>query len=90
MNRKDKSFARRYLGIKSPKEACDRMIRAALGGVADTAIIPMQDYLELGGEARMNVPSTLGTSWKWRMKRDALTPELAEHLYKYIKMFGRL
>ena len=90
MQRKDKSFARRYLGIKSPKEVCDRMIRAALGSVADTAIIPMQDYLELGGEARMNVPSTLGTNWKWRMKKDAMTDELALHMYKYAKMFGRL
>ena len=82
--------ARRYLDIKNPKYVCDRMIRAALGSVADTAIIPMQDYLKLGGEARMNVPSTLGTNWKWRMKKDALTPELAKHMYKYAKMFGRL
>lgn len=86
----DKDFAKRYMDLDGSNDVCDKIIRLALGSVADTAIIPMQDYLELGGEARMNVPSTLGTNWKWRMKECAMTEELAEKMYKYTRMYGRL
>ena len=41
----------------------------AMRSVADTCIIPVQDYLGLGKEARINVPSTLGTNWTWRMSK---------------------
>ena len=86
----DKSFARRYLNIKSPKEAVDKMIRAGLASVADTCVVPMQDYLELGGEARMNFPSTMGTNWKWRMDTSMMTDELAERIYALTKLYGRI
>lgn len=88
--RKDKMFANRYLEISSAKKACRKMVRAALGSVADTAVIPMQDYLELGGEARMNVPSTLGTNWKWRLTEGQLTEELSKDIYSLTKLYGRL
>ena len=42
-------------------------VRAVLQSRADTAVIPMQDYLELGAEARINTPSTLGGNWQWRL-----------------------
>ncbi len=90
MKGKDKSFARRYLGLTRSKDVCEKLIKLALGSVADTAIIPMQDYLELGTEARMNIPSTLGTNWKWRMKNGVLTDELASRIYKWTKLYGRL
>lgn len=86
----DKSFARRYLNIKSPKEAVDKMIRAGLSSVADTCIIPMQDYLELGGEARMNFPSTLGYNWKWRMSSGDVNDEKADEIYRLCKLYGRI
>lgn len=86
----DKSFARRYLNIKSPKEAVDKMIRSGLSSVADTCVVPMQDYLELGGEARMNFPSTMGTNWKWRMDTSMMNDELAERIYKLCKLYGRV
>ena len=88
--RADKSFARRYLDVKAPKQAVDKMIRAGLGSVADTCIVPMQDYLELGGEARMNFPSTMGTNWKWRMSLDMMTDANAERIYKLCKLYGRV
>lgn len=86
----DKSFAKRYLDIKSPKDAVNRLIRAALSSVADTCIIPMQDYLELGGEARMNFPSTLGYNWKWRMDCSMTSEEQAEEIRKLCKLYGRV
>lgn len=90
IGRKDKSFAKRYLNIKSNKDIEWEFIRAALSCVSETAIIPMQDYLGLGSEARINIPSTLGNNWKWRMVKGSLTEELAEKIYKMSKMYGRI
>lgn len=90
IGRKDRSFAKRYLNIKSNKDIEWEFIRAALSCVSDTAIIPMQDYLGLGSEARINIPSTLGNNWKWRMVKGSLTEELAEKIYKMGKMYGRI
>ena len=84
-----RDFADRYLNIKDKTCAAWDFIRAALASVADTAIIPMQDYLELGTQARMNTPSTLGDNWKWRMKKDACEKELAEKIRRLSKLYGR-
>lgn len=90
MNRKDRSFAKRYLGIRSNKDIQWEFIRAALASVSDTAIIPMQDYLGLGSEARINTPSTLGNNWKWRMVKGQLSDELAERIHAMNRMYGRV
>ena len=54
------------------------------------AIVPMQDLLGLGKEARMNIPSTLGGNWVWRITSDALTQELADKLKTMSVNSGRL
>ena len=87
--RTDKAFAKKYLNLKSNKNVTWEFIRATFMSVSDTAIIPMQDYLELGSEARINTPSTLGNNWTWRMKGDALSPELAEKMKDMAKTYGR-
>lgn len=89
-NRKDKAFAKRYLNIKTRKEVHWEFIRAALSSVADTAIIPMQDYLGLGSEARINIPSTVGNNWRWRLLPGQLDDELAEKIRRMTKLYGRL
>ena len=66
------------------------MIRLAMASVADTAIIPMQDYLSLGSEGRINTPSTLGNNWDWRMKEDVYTAALAEKIYEMCKLYKRI
>ena len=86
----DRGFADRYLNIKETRDIHWTFIRSALSSVADTAVIPMQDYLGLGGEARMNEPSTLGKNWKWRMKAGACTDELAQEIRAMVKLYGRL
>ncbi len=88
--RQDKKFAKEYLGINYAKDAVWAMIRAAFGSVSDTAIIPMQDYLELDAYARINTPSTLGGNWVWRMKKDALSKELCQKMHDYARIYGRL
>ena len=50
----------------------------------------MQDYLELDSSARINIPSTLGCNWKWRMDKDALDLKLAKKIYKMAKLYARL
>ncbi len=87
---KDRKFAKEYLGIKSNKDAVWALIRSAFASVSDTAIIPMQDYLELGSEARINIPSTLGGNWLWRMKKNALSKELCQKMHDYARIYGRL
>lgn len=84
-----RDFADRYLNLSDSSHAAYAFIRAALSSVADTAIIPMQDYLELGTEARINMPSTLGDNWKWRMRQDACTEALAEKIRRLTKLYGR-
>ena len=90
LGRKSRAFAKRYVGIQGRKEVNWQFIRLAMASVADTCIIPMQDYLGLGKEARINTPSTLGTNWKWRMAEGALSEELAARIYEMTKTYARL
>ncbi len=87
--RGDKAFAKKYLNIRSNKNVVWEFIRATFSSVSDTAIIPMQDYLELGSEARINTPSTLGKNWTWRMKSGACTKELADRMLDMAATYGR-
>lgn len=65
-------------------------IRLALSSVANLAVIPLQDYLGLPGDARMNTPSTLGGNWQWRLPKDGCTTSLAEKIKNLTKLYGRL
>ena len=64
-------------------------IRCALSSVADTAIVPLQEVLSLGPEARMNFPSKLGGNWSWRLLPEALTPAIAQRLRGLTEIYGR-
>ena len=93
LDKNDKEFAKNYMNISdkmTAKEAVWVFIRAALSSISDTAIIPMQDYLELGDEARMNTPSTLGDNWQWRMQVTDMSTELAKKMKSLTKLYGRL
>ena len=90
LNRHDKGFAKRYLNINKNKDINWEFIRAVMASVSDTCIIPMQDYLGLGAEARINIPSTLGINWKWRMLPGAFDEELAARIKKMTGLYGRL
>ena len=86
----DVIFCRHYLRLNEEEGEHWGFIKAAWASVADTAIAQIQDFLGLGSEARMNVPSTFGTNWKWRMKENALTPELAGKIRDITFLYGRL
>lgn len=72
--------ARQLLGFDKPEDGPAAFVHAVLASRADTAMIPMQDVLGLGGWARMNRPGTIGNNWLWRMAPGAATPELAQRL----------
>lgn len=89
----DRDFARRYANsMNTSYEAFVwDFIRVAAASVSDTCIIPLQDYLVLGNEARMNFPSSVGgINWQWRMKKDALSKELCDSIRKMTQTYGRL
>ncbi|MDL2323678.1 4-alpha-glucanotransferase [Ruminococcaceae bacterium OttesenSCG-928-A16] len=86
----DVALAKEYLNIHNADEGCWCFIRAAMGSVARIAIIPLQDYLNLGSEARMNTPATIGgNNWRWRANGAALTEELAAKIARLTKLYGR-
>lgn len=75
----EKDFARRYLELDGSDFAWD-LIRAAWSSVAVFALAPLQDFLNLGTEARMNYPSRLGGNWEWRMDEGALNDKVQERI----------
>lgn len=61
-----------------------------MSSVADLCVIPMQDYLGLGSEARINTPSTLGGNWAWRMEEGQFDEETAEEILRVTRLYGRI
>jgi 4-alpha-glucanotransferase len=76
----EKAAAHAYLGVPANGSVVWPLIRATASSVADLALYPVQDILELGSEARMNVPSRPNGNWSWRCPENALTSELAQKL----------
>ena len=89
---KARRFAEQYIDCegKSTEECVWGLIRAAQSSVADLCVIPLQDYLCLGNEARMNMPSTIGTNWKWRLTRGQLQNQTLEQIYAMTRLYGRI
>ncbi|MBD2211036.1 4-alpha-glucanotransferase [Calothrix sp. FACHB-156] len=78
-----------YLGCVSPEGIHWDLIRLALSSIANQAILPLQDILGLGGEARMNFPSVAEGNWEWRYQENALTKELSHKLKRLTTLYGR-
>lgn len=78
-----------YSGKDCGSEFIWTFIKTAFACVGDTLVIQMQDYLELGADARMNTPSTSSGNWQWRMKKGAYTKELAAKIADITRTYGR-
>lgn len=80
-----------FLGLEDEKDWNTALIRMALMSRCDTAIVPLQDYLELGTEARINEPSTTGTNWMWRLSPDwqDTKPGLAKKIRHMTHLYNR-
>ena len=83
---------RKYLNNfkDSGKELCDDLICLVMQSVANLCIVPMQDYLGLGSDARINTPSTLGGNWEWRMKPGEPDEGTVREMERMTKIYGRL
>ncbi len=87
----DVADAEAYLGLNDEEGWVWGMIRGAMSSVSDLCVVQMQDYLELGAEARMNQPGTLsGKNWTWRAKADFAPEALAQRIFRITQLFGRL
>ena len=85
----DRQFARDYLNSRSDDEIHWDAIRGAWSSVASMAISPVQDFLGLGSEARINTPGIAAGNWQWRLRHGVLTDELAERIAKLTRVYSR-
>lgn len=76
--------------FNSPDEMPWLLIETAIASVGRMAIIPMQDFLELDGGHRMNMPGTTIKNWTWTFSWDQVEPALAERIRKLLKTYHRL
>jgi 4-alpha-glucanotransferase len=65
------------------------MIKLVISSVADIAIVPMQDVLNLGEDARMNHPGTVVGNWSWRLSRRQINSSVARRLAKLTEIYNR-
>ncbi len=80
----------RYCGRElSAADVPAELIRLAMMSAADTVIIPLQDVLALGEEARMNRPSTARDNWEWRLLPEQLQAPAGDFLQQFTRMYGR-
>jgi 4-alpha-glucanotransferase len=86
--RKERAFALRYLATEGREIHWD-LIRLLLASVAATVIVPLQDVLGLGSEARMNLPGRPSGNWRWRYRSEALTPAIRRRLRDLTTTYGR-
>lgn len=84
-----KDYIRRYFEC-GDNEVLWRIIRILLMSNAMWVIFPMQDILGLGGDARMNVPSTWGSSnWSWKMRQEDISSQSFAGIKYYTELYGR-
>lgn len=85
----ERDHVRRYLGA-TDRDLPWSLLREAWRSVANTTIVPMQDLLGLGSDARMNIPGvTGGGNWSWRMRHESLSLVLAQRVAEQVRLFGR-
>ncbi len=78
-----------YLGVRTVRKINHRFIQAVQQSPAATAVIPLQDVLGLGSEARMNIPGAGSGQWEWRFERKMLTDQVAGRLGRATRDSGR-
>ena len=88
----DRRLADDYLGFTpetTPEERNRAFIRLAMESVSDTCVIPVQDYLALGSEARMNHPATMNGNWTWRLTDLSIDEDLIRWIRRITQITGR-
>ena len=88
VSEEERDFFRRYMGVDGKAVAWD-LIRAAWSSVAVFAVAPMQDFLNLGNEARMNYPGNPSGNWTWRMSEDDFDEDLRNRIREFNFLYQR-
>lgn len=78
-----------YSGQSKKDQLADSIVRIAYASSADVVIVPMQDILGLGNEARMNSPATVGGNWQWRISQNVLTEDRCNWIRKLAYIYRR-
>ncbi len=86
--RREHDFCLKYLN-STGKEIHWDLIRAIWSSVANSAVVPMQDLLGLGNDARMNLPASKSGNWYWQCKDGDFSDEIAERLRNLTEIYGR-
>jgi 4-alpha-glucanotransferase len=89
LNKKAIKHCFEYMQIERKRHIPSALIRLTWASCAETAIAQIQDFLKTDELGRMNTPSTLGKNWKFRIKAEDLTPELAKEIKALNKLFNR-
>jgi 4-alpha-glucanotransferase len=83
-------YAAEYMALTEKEGYVWGVIRTAMSSVSDLCVIPMQDFLDLGAEARMNFPGTMtDANWTWRAGEDMITDTLAEKINRMTRLYNR-
>ncbi len=82
-------LATEYLGLNDREGFNWGMLRGGMTSAAELFVAQLQDYLELGAEARMNTPGILGGNWQWRLLPSQLTPKLTKRIAAMTRRYGR-
>ena len=92
LDEESRAFAAEYMDNEDTpdEEKYWDFVRLAMMSSANTCITPLQDFLGLDKEARINKPSTLGGNWEWRMDPKMLTEEMVEKIYRITRISSRL
>ena len=85
----ERRFAEAYLHADRRIDMPDAFIRALMSSVADTVIIPIQDWIGMGNDARMNTPSTQEHNWQFRIEKNLLTDTLADKIAEVTGVYRR-
>ena len=86
-----KEYAIEYMGLTEKEGLVLGTIRTAMASVSDMCIIQLPDWLNLGGEARMNFPGTLSdANWTWRAEKKDINLSLAKRIFNMTKLYGHL
>lgn len=85
------AYAKEYMNLSEEEGLVWGVIRTAMASVSDVCVVPIQDYLDLGAEGRMNFPGTrTSDNWTWRAKPGFVTDTLAQRIAKMTKLYGRM
>lgn len=88
-DKNDIAYCKEYLNISNNSNFNWKLIKGGMESNSYLFICQMQDYLGLDDSSRINMPGTIGKNWKWRMKPNVLTKNLAKKISKYTIMYGR-